>query len=59
MSHRNITPIDDILLVMAQSHERLLRRKTRQFGNFPTNTYSNRIPIDWDVPTNTKRTFSF
>ena len=35
--------------IMTQSHERILRRITRRFGNFPIKTYSNRNPSGVDV----------
>ena len=41
--------ITSILRLMVQSHERILRRIIRRFGNFPTTTYSNRIPSDVNV----------
>ena len=34
---------------MPKSHERILRRIIRRFGNFPTTTYSNRISNDANV----------
>ena len=34
---------------MPESHERILRRIIRRFGNFPTRTYSNRISNDVNV----------
>ena len=37
------------IYLMPESHERILRRKIRRFGTFPTTTYSNRIPSDLNV----------
>ena len=37
------------LLLMLESHERILRRIIRRFVNFPTRTYSNRISSDANV----------
>ena len=36
-------------LVMAKSHEHILRRITRRFCTFPSKTYSNRILSDVNV----------
>ena len=39
----------ELLFIMPESHERILRRIIRRFGSFPTRTYSSRIFNDANV----------